>query len=66
MIIWLSLELLLKKNDQKITLIYNGNTHQIFLSNIKNIYYFCRLAKDFFSKLCAYPPSERYDAKMAL
>jgi serine/threonine protein kinase len=24
------------------------------------------LAKDFFSKLCAYPPSERYDAKMAL
>jgi serine/threonine protein kinase len=27
---------------------------------------FVRLAKDFFSKLCAYPPSERYDAKMAL
>ena len=25
-----------------------------------------RLAKDFFSKLCAYPPSERYDAKMSL
>lgn len=25
-----------------------------------------RLAQDFFSKLCAYPPSERYDAKMAL
>jgi len=25
-----------------------------------------RLAKDLFSKLCAYPPSERYDAKMAL
>ena len=25
-----------------------------------------RLAKDFFTKLCAYPPSERYDSKMAL
>jgi hypothetical protein len=24
------------------------------------------LAKDLFSKLCSYPPSERYDAKMAL
>ena len=24
------------------------------------------LAKDLFSKLCAFPPGERYDAKMAL
>jgi serine/threonine protein kinase len=28
--------------------------------------YIFRLAKDFFNKLCSYPPSERYDAKSAL
>ena len=28
--------------------------------------HFSHLAKDFFLKLCVYPPSERYDAKAAL
>jgi len=37
-----------------------------FFRVISDYLKFYRLAKDFFSKLCAYPPSERYDAKMAL
>lgn len=44
----------------------NGSFPQIFLSKLIRFEFRFRLAKDFFTKLCAYPPSERYDAKMAL
>lgn len=44
---------------------YSGSSLKIFLSKLAHLIY-NRLARDFFSKLCAYPPSERYDAKMAL
>ena len=46
-------------------LVSNGISPLTFQSKFTKAQCF-RLAKDLFSKLCAYPPSERYDTAQAL